>query len=159
MGVGVGGLGVCGAAHPGVMRFFVIHLIRGLATAQTNMSSTPTITIVTNESKVMHMSPISTMQRASSASRPKRGGIAGGVVGGPHGGLCGGGAGGGGNEGSGGEGGGGGGGGGVTVTCSGVASAVYSSSENGNEVPSLMHALYQPAGKLIGVSIWPSEDT
>ena len=134
-------MGSGGGAHPGVMRFFVIHFARGLATAQTNISITPAITTVISVSKVMHVSPISTMQRASSTWTPKRGGISGGAPGGANGGAHGGGAGGGGNGGDGGGANGGGGGGRVTVTCSGVASAVYSSSENGNAVPSLMQAL------------------
>jgi hypothetical protein len=106
------------------MRFFVIHLIRGLATAHTNISITPAITTVISVSKVMHVSPISTMQRASSTWTPKRGGISGGAPGGANGGVHGGGAGGGGNGGDGGGENGGGGGGRVTVTSSGVSSAV-----------------------------------
>ena len=116
--------GAEGGTHPGVMRFFAIHLARGLATAQTNISITPATTTVISVSKVMHVSPIWTMQRTSSTGMPKRGGICGGAPGGENGGTDGGGAGGGGKGGDGGGATGGGGGGRVRVTCSGVSSAV-----------------------------------
>ena len=134
------GAGGGGGAHPGVMRFLMMKGMHFLATVQRHIIEINPATTMISVLKVMHAPPNSRMHSAISTLTPKRGGIAGGLPGGANGGAHGGGPGGGGSGGDGGGVNGGGGGGRVTVTLSGVASAVYSSSENAN-FPSEMQAL------------------